>query len=123
MSAYFFGITDRIFTYSQAIGRTELAGPGFRIPVDLALGDGDTTYVVNRTAAARREGARITKCTFTEEYITQFGSYGSEEGQFVWPASIAIDRDQNLYVVDEWLNRVSVFTQNRAPVGPHGCRR
>ena len=101
MSVYFFGVTGRIFAYCQTIGRTKLAGFGFRIPVGLALGDDGTIYVINRTAAARREGVRVTKCDFAEEYITQFGSYGSEDGQFVWPVSIAIDHAQNLYVVDE----------------------
>jgi hypothetical protein len=72
MSSHFFGINDRFFAYSHTIGRTELAGTGFRIPVDLALGD-DAVYVVNRTSAARTEGVRITVCTLAEDFISQFG--------------------------------------------------
>ena len=111
MSSHFFGINDRFFAYSHTIGRTELAGTGFRIPVDLALGD-DAVYVVNRTSAARTEGVRITVCTLAEDFISQFGAYGDGNGDFIWPTSIALDRDQNVYVSDEWLGRVTVFDKD-----------
>jgi DNA-binding beta-propeller fold protein YncE len=31
----------------------------------------------------------------------------------IWPAGIALDRD-NVYVTDEWLNRVSIFNKDGA---------
>ncbi len=112
MSSHFFGISDRFFTYSHTIGRTELAGTGFRIPVDLALGESETVYVLNRTSGARQMGVRVTVCTLSEEYINQFGAYGEGDGDFIWPTAIAIDGDQNVYVSDEWLNRISVFDRD-----------
>ena len=112
MSSHFFGISDRFFSFSHTIGRTELAGTGFRIPLDLALGEDDVIYVINRTSGARPEGIRVTICTFAEEYINQFGAYGEGDGDFIWPSSIALDRDQNVYVSDEWLNRISVFDKD-----------
>ena len=112
MSSHFFGISDRFYTYSHTIGRTELAGTGFRIPVDLALGENELLYVVNRTSGARQMGVRITVCTLYEEYINQFGSYGDADGDFIWPTAIALDANQNIYVSDEWLNRISVFDKD-----------
>ena len=112
MSTNFFGVSDRVFVHSYDIGRSELAGTGFRCPVALALGSQDLIYVINRPSTARPEGVRITICTFYEDYVTEFGSYGEGNGQFVWPTAIAIDSQQNLYVTDEWLNRVTVFTKD-----------
>ena len=34
---------------------------------------------------------------------------GEEPGQFTWPNSLAADAAGNVYVTDEWLNRVTVF--------------
>ena len=44
-----------------------------------------------------------------EEHRLTFGSFGKAPGQFMWPTGIALDEDENVYVTDEWLNRVSVF--------------
>ncbi len=30
----------------------------------------------------------------------------------IWPAGIALDSEENVYVTDEWLNRVSVFDKD-----------
>ena len=112
MSAIFFGVTDRFFSYSHAIGRAEVRGYGFRSPVDVALGAGDVMYVVNRCSETRRDGIRITKCTFGEDYLAEFGEYGEGDGQFIWPTAIALDGEGNVYVADEWLNRILVFTKD-----------
>ena len=112
MSTNFFGVSNRVFVHSYDIGRSELAGTGFRCPVSLALGSEGLIYVINRPSTARPEGVRITICTFDEDYVTEFGSYGEGNGQFIWPAAIAIDSQENLYVSDEWLDRITVFTKD-----------
>ena len=112
MTSVFFGVNDRYFSYSHAIGRMTAGGPGFRNPVDLAIGANDVMYVVNRSTEFRLDGVRITICTLAETYNTEFGSYGEGDGQFIWPAAIALDKNQNVYVVDEWLARISVFTKD-----------
>ena len=112
MSTHFFGLTDWTFSYSHSIGRNEFAGTGFRNPVALALGDDDVVYVVSRSSEYRTDGLRITVCTLDEEYINEFGSYGEGDGQMMWPTSIALDSKSNVYVADEWLNRVSVFDKD-----------
>jgi hypothetical protein len=58
MATHFFGLTDRTFTYSHSLGRNEFGGTGFRNPVDLALGDNELVYVVNRSYENRHEGVR-----------------------------------------------------------------
>lgn len=112
MSTHFFGLKDWTFQYSHSIGRNEFAGTGFRNPVDLALGADDVVYVLNRSYENRPDGVRVTMCTLKEEYITEFGSAGEGDGQFVWPSSIAVDGEGNVYVADEWLNRITVYTRD-----------
>jgi len=112
MSTHLFGLTDRTFSYSHSVGRNEFAGTGFRNPVDMALGADDIVYVINRAYENRPDGVRITVCTIAEEFITEFGGYGEEDGKFIWPSAIALDKDENIYICDEWLNRVTVFDSN-----------
>jgi len=112
MSTHFFGIKDWTFTYSHSVGRNEFAGTGFRNPVDLALGADDVVYVINRSYENRPDGIHVTVCTLNEEYITEFGSAGEDDGQFTWPTSIALDKDGNVYVADEWLHRISIFDKD-----------
>mgnify|MGYP001006476934 CR=1 FL=1 len=112
MSTHLFGLTDRTFSYSHSVGRDEFAGTGFRNPVDMALGAYDSVYVINRAYENRPDGVRITVCTINEDYVTEFGSYGEGDGQFIWPSSITLDKDENIYISDEWLNRITVYDSN-----------
>jgi DNA-binding beta-propeller fold protein YncE len=122
MSTHFFGIKDWTFTYSHSVGRNEFAGTGFRNPLDLALGDDDLVYVVNRSYENRRDGIHITVCTLQEKFIGEFGSYGEDDGEFVWPNGIALDSQGQVYVSDEWLSRISIFTKEGKFVGKWGTK-
>jgi DNA-binding beta-propeller fold protein YncE len=112
MSTHFFGLKDWTFSYSHSVGRNEFAGTGFRNPVDLALAPNDVVYVANRSYENRVDGVRITVCTLNEDFIREFGSEGEGDGQFVWPAALALDANGNLYVADEWLHRISIFDKD-----------
>ncbi len=112
MATHFFGIRDRVFSYRDCIGRGAISGEGFICPVDLALASNDVAYVVNRSFEYRPDGLRVTKCTLGGDYLGEFGSGGEGEGQFVWPAAVAVDRDENVYVADEWLNRILIYDKD-----------
>ena len=43
-------------------------------------------------------------------FVTSWGSYGSGEGQFLWPSGITVGVDGNVYVADTLNNRIQVFT-------------
>ena len=114
MAAHFFGINDRVYSYSHTIGVNANAGsPGFNSPTDLAVGRNGIIYVVNRSfegwggeGLARVRGSMV---TMDEEYLGSFGRRGEGDGEFIWPACIALDSQDNIYVTDNWLNRVVVF--------------
>ncbi|ETX08526.1 6-bladed beta-propeller [Candidatus Entotheonella palauensis] len=114
--------------YSHTIGRAEFSGPGFRAPVGIARGENERLYVLSRSYEVRPDGKRITICTVGEDYITEFGRGVSAaqahadaaDGAFMWPTAIALDRAGNVYVSDEWFNRISRFTKNGEWIGKWG---
>ena len=109
MSTRFFGVTTRFYEYTHSIGRGEFSGRGFRVPMDLALAKGGKIYVANRSWEYRPDGVRVTMCTIDEEYLGEFGRFGRGRGQFVWPSSIALDSNGNVYVADDYLHRIQMF--------------
>ena len=112
MSTHFFGLKDWMFQYSHSIGRNEYGGTGFRNPMDMALGADDVVYVLNRSREDRPDGVHVSMCTIDEHYITEFGSFGEGDGQFIWPTAMTLDSDGNVYVADELLNRITVYNKD-----------
>jgi len=85
--------------------------------------------VVNRSYEYRPDGKRITICTVDEDYIGEFArgvhtagvtDIVTEDGSLIWPTSVALDQTGNVYVADEWLNRISIFTKDGEWVGKWG---
>ena len=112
MATVFFGIANRSFVYDRTLGRQEFSGAGFRAPSDLALGPNGTIYVVNRSWEYRPDGVRVTVLNIEEELLGEFSRRGEGDGELYWPSSIAVDSSQNVYVADDWLNRISVFDKD-----------
>ena len=115
MASVFLGINDRTFTFSFAASRSEYQGTGVRQPVDIALAPDDIIYVANRVSEHRPDGTRISVFRLgddEEEYITEFGSYGEGPGQFLWPMAVAVDNAINVYVADEYLHRITIYSKD-----------
>ena len=124
MATHFFGLNDRTSRYSHTIGRqASEGGPGFFQLTDLAIGQEGVVYVVNRSVPEypnARAGVRVVMCTLEEEFLGDFGGYGEEDGKFIRPTSIALDSRQNIYVSDEWLQRISIFDRKGQFLGKWG---
>lgn len=115
-------VAGRTYDYSHNVGRGAQSGMGFNEPVSITRGADGVVYVVNRGSETISNvgwnrtgvGQRISRVNLggvsgEEEYLGEFSRYGDGDGQLIWPAGIAADKDNFLYVTDEWLNRVSVF--------------
>ncbi len=110
------------FRYSHTIGRQEVrSGNGFNHPSAIAHDKDGLLYVLSRSTETRAfdPGKRVTVFTAEEEFLWEFGrKVGPEDatreatpdGSFMWPTSVALDSQKNVYVADEWLNRISIFT-------------
>ena len=122
------------FRYSHTIGRGEEAGTGCKNPVSVARGEGDLMYVVSRAYDYRSDSKRITVCTVGEDYIGEIGNAGrlggemmdsgesDAPGSMVWPTSVALDKAGNVYVSDEWLNRIAMFSSDGEWLGAWGTQ-
>ena len=97
----------RVYDYSYCIGMYSQSGRGFWTPQDFVLGKNGRIYVLSR--GAEQLGQRVSKINLDSEFQGQFGSFGGEDGRFMWPRSIDLDHSGRVYVTDEYLNRVSIF--------------
>ena len=109
--------TEFTFEYSHTIGFMANQGRGFNNPIDLAIAPSGELYVLNRAGpevGIRLPYKRVTICTAAEEYLGEFSTGGTADGQLWWPSSLAFDSQGLLYVADEALNHVSVFNAEGA---------
>jgi DNA-binding beta-propeller fold protein YncE len=97
----------RVYDYSYCIGMYSQSSTGFWTPQDFVFGENERIYVLSR--GVEQLGQRVSKINFDHEFQGQFGSFGGEDGRFMWPRSIDLDQDGRVYVSDEYLNRISVF--------------
>ena len=120
----------RVYDFSHTVGRSAASGTGFRHPCAIVMGtgaDANAAYVVNRGFemvpnvhwSRTALGVRVTKVipglvSGEEELVTEFSSYGEGPGKVIWPAGLAVDSQGNVYVTDEWMNRISVFDRDGA---------
>ena len=112
-----------VVTYDRTLGIVAMEGRGFSNPVDIAISSNQRIYVLSRTNPLQTYGIRIGICDLDSNYYGDFGSYGSGPGQFVWPTSLALDGNDNLYLADEYNHRITVFDQSGAYLshwGEHG---
>jgi len=103
-----FQVGARSYRYSHTIGIDDFSGRSFRHPVALALGLNGVLYVLQRGVAMQRNLA-VKICSVDEEFFGDFGVYGTGRGEWMWPAGIAADSQERLYISDEWNQRISVF--------------
>ena len=114
------------YGYSHTVGfNASMGGRGFSYPVDAALGDDDTLFVINRAAAEDDVGMNskgVTVCTVTEGFLGRFSAGGTGDGDMMWPVAIALDGDRNIYISDEYLHRISIFNKRWEFVDKWGTR-
>jgi DNA-binding beta-propeller fold protein YncE len=107
----------RVYDFSHAVGGTYMP-----YPVNVAVGADDAVYVLGRQYEQILDvpwnktgtNAQINKFTIgtvpgEEQFIGRFSKYGDDDGELIWPAGLTLDSEENIYVTDEWLNRVSIF--------------
>ena len=96
-----YGLLRAGFPFHKTLGMRRLTN----WPIDLAFGQEDRLYIL-----CRSEGNALIRRYSTEDKdLGNFGSYGSEPGQMTWPVTILADGDENLYLSDEALHRVTII--------------
>ncbi len=95
------GLLRAGFPYLKTIGMRRVTNT----PVDVAIDGDEVVYVLGRAG-------EITKLSMEDDILGVIAGGGSDEGKFTWPVSIALDRDENLVVSDEALNRITTLTKD-----------
>jgi sugar lactone lactonase YvrE len=75
-------------------------------PQGIAVDEEGNVYVADTS------NNRVQKFTSDGVFITEWGDYGSGDGQFNYPAAIAIDMSGNVYVIDTGNSRIQKFTSD-----------
>jgi|GEM_PF-832498 len=87
--------------YVQTIGR---GAPSQSSPVAIAVSSDSYLYILDET------NHRVLKFDSSGGYVSQWGSYGTGDGQFAHPRGIAVDSMNNIYVTENNNNRVQKFS-------------
>lgn len=84
-------------------------GRGFHLPTSMVIRGDGRIFVASRSNTQALDIVGIQMVTLDHEFFGQIGSYGRDNGQMVWPSALALDRDDNLYLADDFLQRITVY--------------
>ena len=87
-------------------------GRGFHLPTDFAIRSDGRVFVASRSNTTALDIVGIQMATIEHDFFGQLGSYGRAPGQMIWPSALALDADDNLYLADDFLQRVTVYDRD-----------
>jgi DNA-binding beta-propeller fold protein YncE len=87
----------------------DFGGRGFQLPTSMAIRSDGTIFVASRGKASTKGSNGIQLVTNEHDFLGQIGTYGSELGGMIWPTSLVLDLEDNLYLADEYLQRITKF--------------
>lgn len=70
---------------------------------------------LNRVFVADTGNDQVQVFTTSGAFVSRWGAEGTADGQFDWPADVAIDGDGFIYVVDAFNNRIQKFGPASTP--------
>ena len=100
------------FPYVKTIGMRRITS----YPMQAVVTDDDRIFVLCRGELT----VEIRRTNWDDEDLDTIGGKGTDDGKFLWPVSLIMDRDEKLYVSDEALDRISVFNVDGEFLGKWG---
>lgn len=99
--------------YIDTVGfAADQGGRGFHLPVAMAVRNDGKIYVASRSHAEARNIIGVQVVSLKHEFFGTIGSYGQGGGQMISPSALTIDQQKNLYLADDYLQRITIFDQN-----------
>ena len=96
--------------YMDTVGFTaDQGGRGFLLPTDMVVRSDGRIFVASRSNTGALEIVGIQMVTREHGFFGQVGERGEEPGQMVWPSALALDSDENLYLADDFLQRITAY--------------
>ena len=101
--------------YGDTVGFVaDQGGRGFHLPMSMVIRGDGRIFVVSRSNTQALDIVGIQMVTREHDFFGQFGGYGQEPGKMIWPTALALDGDDNLYLADDYLQRITVYDRDGA---------
>ena len=100
----------------------DFGGRGFQLPSSMAIRADGVIFVVSRGKSSTKNSNGIQMVTKDHDFLGQIGSYGAGLGGMMWPTSVVLDGDENLYLADEYFNKVTKYDREGNPITEWGTK-
>jgi len=100
----------------------DFGGRGFQLPSSMAIRADGVIFVVSRGKSSTKQSNGIQMVTKDHDFLGQIGTYGAGLGGMMWPTSVVLDGDENLYLADEYFNKVTKYDREGNPLTEWGTK-
>ena len=100
----------------------DFGGRGFQLPSSMAIRADGVIFVVSRGKSSTKNSNGIQMVTKDHDFLGQIGTYGAGLGGMMWPTSVVLDGDENLYLADEYFNKVTKYDREGNPTTEWGTK-
>ena len=100
----------------------DFGGRGFQLPSSMAIRADGVIFVVSRGKSSTKNSNGIQMVTKNHDFLGQIGTYGAGLGGMKWPTSVVLDGDENLYLADEYFNKVTKYDREGNPLTEWGTK-
>ena len=114
-------VAGRIYNYDYCIGREGTSGNSFLQPQGFAVGSGGSLYVISK-GNEFVPAYGITKCNLNHEINWEERGLSFAGGESPWPASVALDSNENVYVSDDYTSIISMHDKDGNFLGTWGTK-
>ena len=87
-------------------------GRGFHLPTAMVIRGDGRIFVASRSNRNALGIVGIQMVTRNHDFFGQLGVYGREPGQMIGPTALALDSEENLYLADDFLQRITVYDRD-----------
>ena len=109
--------TSSRLNYITNVGfAADFGGRGFSLPTSMAIRSDGKIFVVSRGKPSTKGSNGIQMVSKDHDFYGQIGTNDSQLGGMIWPTSIVLDEDDNMYLADEKLQRITKFDRDGNPL-------
>ena len=87
-------------------------GRGFHLPVAMAIRGDGRVHVASRSHAESLRVVGVQVVSLKHEFFGKIGDHGRGDGQMTSPTALAIDREDNVYLADDALQRITIYDRD-----------